>query len=171
MKLLFRKAKLSEIDTALLILKQAASFLQSKKVNQWDFWLQPPKDKINWVKEGFKNGEFYFVENESTQLIGMFRLLTKDELYWGEQESDAYYVHSLVVKQEFTGMQYGSKILAKIESELIKKGVLKLRLDCNASNPVLCAYYEEKGFVKVGQKKMPHSLNYLYEKELNQIIY
>lgn len=170
MKLLFRKAKLSEIDTALLLLKQAASFLQSKKVNQWDFWLQPPADKINWVKEGFKNGEYYFVENETTKLIGMYRLLAEDELYWGKQELDAYYIHSFVVKQEFSGMQFGSKILAKIECELIKKGVLKLRLDCKASNPALCTYYEEKGFMKVGQKKMPHSLNYLYEKKLNHII-
>ena len=115
MKLLFRKAKLSEIDTALLLLKQAASFLQSKKVNQWDFWLQPPADKINWVKEGFKNGEYYFVENETTKLIGMYRLLAEDELYWGKQELDSYYIHSLVVKQEVSGMQFGSKILAKIE--------------------------------------------------------
>jgi ribosomal protein S18 acetylase RimI-like enzyme len=94
----------------------------------------------------------------------MFRLLVEDELYWGKQPVTARYVHSFVVEKQFAGQQIGSKILAQLEHHLIENDIFRFRLDCNASNPALCAYYEKHGFKKVGEKQLPHSLNNLYEK-------
>jgi ribosomal protein S18 acetylase RimI-like enzyme len=166
MELFFRKARESEFSTALQLLKQAAQTLQNKQINQWAFWLNPTETQCDWIRAGFTNQEFYFVENIDNQFVAMFRLLAEDELYWGKQSVNARYVHSLVVEKSFAGQQIGSKIIAQIEQDLIEKGIFRFRLDCNASNPVLCAYYEKHGFVKVGEKQMPHSLNNLYEKIL-----
>lgn len=166
MRLHFRKANIEEINLALSLLKQAAETLKEKGVNQWGFWINPNEDKINWVKEGFYNNEFFFAENSNSEIVGMFRLLEQDELYWGIQPIKANYIHSLVVDKKFAGKNIGKLMMSLIENLVINKGILNLRLDCNASNPVLCNYYEKLNLIKVGEKQMPHSLNNLYEKNL-----
>jgi ribosomal protein S18 acetylase RimI-like enzyme len=166
----FRKANQDELTTALSLLKQAAQRLKDKQINQWGFWLDPPTERINWIKEGFDNNEFYFVENNHGEVIAMFRLMEEDEMYWGHQTDLAYYIHSLVVAPGHTGQKLGERIIEEVESMATTKGIKLLRLDCNASNPALCGYYERLGFVKVGEKQMPHSLNNLYEKVLGQVL-
>lgn len=165
-ELIFKKAVLRELDTVLLLLKQAAVGLQEKNIDQWSIWLNPDATKVNWIKEGLEAGEFYFVETGNNKIAGMFRLMEQDELYWGKQEVPARYVHSLIVTPAFKGSNTGKSIMAVIEQQVIAEGIYLLRLDCIASNPKLCAYYESMGFVKKGIKQMPHSLNNLYEKTL-----
>lgn len=166
MELQFRLMKSDEFGLALLMLTEAAQHLKDKGVNQWSHWLQPGEDQVAWIKEGFAKREFYAVENRDSVIIAMFRLMQEDLLYWGAQKDEARYVHSLVVKRDFAGMQLGTRILEQIGSDLIKAGVSKFRLDCNAANAWLCKYYEQQGFTKVGMVQMTHSLNNLYEKAL-----
>lgn len=142
--------------------------LQEKGVNQWSIWLKPDADKINWITAGFIAGEFYFVETESGDFAGMFRLMQQDNLYWGKQETAARYIHSLVVAAKYKGQHTGKLILQKIEQQVINEGIDLLRLDCIASNTRLCNYYESLGFIKKGEKQMPHSMNNLYQKKLNK---
>jgi len=61
----------------------------------------------------------------------------------------------------------GKKVLNLVLNQAIEQSIPLLRLDCIASNQRLCSYYENQGFVKVGEKQMPHSLNNLYEKQLS----
>jgi GNAT superfamily N-acetyltransferase len=161
-----RLATPAEIDTALFLLKSAAENLEEKGIDQWGIWLNPPVEKIKWVEDGFSNCEFYFIIIE-TRIAGMYRLLNEDELYWGIQELNARYVHSLVVLKEFSGQQIGIRVLEQLIAEARTDGIPVFRLDCNAANTVLCQYYEKLGFVKVGEKQMPHSLNNLYEIKLS----
>ncbi len=165
MDLIFKQAQQSELQHIFLLLKSAALRLQNNNVNQWGFWLNPNEDKIKWIEEGLSNNEFFFIESKHTT-IGMFRLSYKDLLYWGEQKDEANYIHSLVIKEEFSGSQIGKKVIDQIIKNSIKKGIYTLRLDCNALNKKLCKYYESQGFVKVGEIQMPHSLNTLFEKSL-----
>lgn len=160
-----RPASSTEIKIALGLLKSAATTLQQKGIDQWSIWLDPPTEKISWVEAGFANGEFYFILIED-RIAGMYRLLTEDELYWGPQDVKAWYVHSLVVLQEFSGQQIGKRVLAQLINEAKTRGIPMFRLDCNAANKDLCAYYENLGFKQVGAKQMPHSLNNLYEMKL-----
>jgi ribosomal protein S18 acetylase RimI-like enzyme len=160
-----RQAGLAETTTALILLKSAAATLQQKGIDQWGIWLNPPADKIKWVEEGFANGEFYFILIEN-RVAGMYRLLTSDELYWGPQEVNARYIHSLVVLNEFSGQQIGRRVLEQQITAAREAGIPLFRLDCNAANKALCSYYEQLGFRQVGVKQMPHSLNCLYELEL-----
>tara|TARA_B100001287_G_scaffold86610_1_gene72486 strand:- start:13 stop:153 length:141 start_codon:yes stop_codon:yes gene_type:complete len=41
-----RKSEISEFNIALKLLKSAAEFLSDKNINQWDYWTNPPKEKI-----------------------------------------------------------------------------------------------------------------------------
>ena len=170
MNIKFHLAKQSEMKIALDLLRCAALSLKSKKIDQWSFWLNPTTDKIEWIQEGFERKEFYFI-TDSEQLLGMIRLQDADLLYWGKRDDQAKYIHSLVIKEEFAGNQIGKRVIEQIIQDTINQGVFILRLDCNASNDKLCKYYENLGFVKVGQKQMPHSLNNLYQKELIRELY
>jgi ribosomal protein S18 acetylase RimI-like enzyme len=165
-KIVHRQAQPEEIGQALALLKESALAIQAKGLAQWSVWLDPAPEKIEWVEEGFGRHEFYFVETEEGQLAGMYRLLAEDLLYWGKLPDNAAYIHSLVVRKEFAGQDLGKQIIQEIEENLIKNGTRILRLDCNAANVWLCNYYEQQGFVKTGEKQMPHALNHLYEKNL-----
>lgn len=147
-------------------LKNAAFDLKQKGIHQWSYWLDPPTEKKEWVQSGFENHEFYFIEIGSER-AGMFRLMETDELYWGVQKDAARYLHSLVVVKEFSGQQIGQQVIQWILAKMKLENISLLRLDCDASNRDLCAYYEKKGFVKVGAKQMPLSLNNLYELRTN----
>jgi len=161
----FRKASTHELEIALAMLKEAAKKLQTNNINQWEYWLNPPQEKINWIEEGFHNNEFYFITQSDT-ILGMFRLLDEDHLYWGVQDEKAKYIHSLVIKEAFTGHQLGKRVIEKLGQLAIQENTFLLRLDCNAENHKLCTYYEKQGFTKVREKQMPLSLNNLYEKRL-----
>lgn len=165
MNFTFRQAQIDETKTALALLKSAAKTLQSKNIDQWTFWLDPTHEKIKWIEDGFANNEFFFIVSNE-QIIGMFRLLNNDSLYWGTQNDNARYIHSLVIDEKFSGNQIGKSVVDKITLDTINNGIFILRLDCNASNDKLCQYYEKQGFTKVGEIQMPHSLNNLYEKQL-----
>jgi ribosomal protein S18 acetylase RimI-like enzyme len=170
MNLTYHLAQNNDLSLILTLLKQASDWLQNQGIKQWSFWQNPPADKVAWLQQGLDNQEFYLVKNQN-ELLGMYRLMNEDELYWGKQSQTAAYIHSLVVKKEFAGQKLGNQILQHIENQLISQKIPLLRLDCVAENTGLCAYYEKQGFVKVGQKQMPHSLNNLYEKKLNTIQY
>lgn len=164
----FRKAEASELPLALSLLKEAALWLQGKETEQWSFWLNPPPEKIAWIKEGFDAEEFSFVY-AGKDLVGMFRLMYFDKKYWGQRPDrfdKAAYIHSLCIRTKYKGQQIGSKILRKVEERLRSEEVPKFRLDCMKANTGLCQYYENEGFKKVGEVEMAWAVQNLYEKIL-----
>jgi RimJ/RimL family protein N-acetyltransferase len=165
----FAPAAETDFPFILSLLKEAAEAIQKKGLQQWKAWLSPQKEQIDWISHGLKNHEFYFVTSLTGQLAGMFRLSNHDELYWGKQEDQAMYLHSLLVRKEFSGQNAGTAIIKQIEKELLSNNIPILRLDCHSGNQWLCNYYESLDFVKVGQKQMPQSLNNLYQKTLIKI--
>ena len=168
MEIIFKKAKKSDLRKALDFFKLASGALAAKKVNQWQYWQDPPQDKIDWVAEGFEKHEFVFVYNSSGEKIAMFRLLNTDTLYWDEKgkEKNVRYIHSLVVPPVYHGREIGKKVMHKIIDQLKEENIKKFRLDCDASNQRLCKYYESYGFIKVGEKTTNYSVNNLYEMRL-----
>ncbi len=165
MEIKFIRALNTELDDALVFFKLASKSLAKKRVSQWSYWVDPPAEKINWVKEGFDNGEFFFVYGPDGNKIAMFRLLEKDTLYWDEKgiEKNTRYIHSLVVLPAYSGQGIGKALINKILDRLKQDKIKKIRLDCDGSNLRLCRYYEDYGFVKVGEKKTKYAVNNLYE--------
>lgn len=157
------------MDLALELFRKTSLSLKARNLTQWSYWADPPEEKVQWVREGFQQGEFFFVHDGAGTFLGMFRLLTIDELYWDEKGRDpsARYVHSLVINPDHSGKGIGSLILSEIIEILRREGVKSLRLDCDSSNSRLCRYYEEQGFMQVGKKVTPYSVNNLYEMKLD----
>jgi ribosomal protein S18 acetylase RimI-like enzyme len=162
----FRNALPSESPIAFTLLKQASQTLAEKNIDQWSYWQDPPEDKIQWIQEGFDNGEFYFVVNASNTVMGMFRLLKSDPMYWGERHDCAIYLHSLVTNKTYAGQKLGNRILEHIAAIYREKGTQYFRLDCLSINPALCSYYTNQGFKQVGTQTLKYGTFNLYQMEL-----
>ena len=161
-----RQITASDIDEVLNLFKAAAEKIAKKNIDHWQYWKNPPIEKVKWVEKGILNNEFFFIKNTKEEVMGMVRILDKDVHYWGENNDKAKYVHSLVVTEEYEGNGIGSKVLQRIENDARDTNCTYLRLDCDSKNPKLCGYYINQGFVKVGQKTLPLSTYNLYQKRL-----
>jgi GNAT superfamily N-acetyltransferase len=162
----FRRARPEELDTVLLLLKQAALWLREKKIDYWQEWLAPPPNMVNWIKKGFSQNEFFLVEQDK-KVIGCFRLQWQDEMMWGKRQDNAGYVHSFTVSRELAGKGYGYRILKMIEQLCQENGKNLLRLDCGSEIPGIRKYYEGFGFKAVGEVTC-YGRYILYEKALDR---
>jgi len=165
MNLSFEQIKPNELAVVLDYLRSAATTLQQKGVSQWTVWLNPQPTNIDWVEKGIRKGKYYLILKEKSR-IGIVRLSETDETYWGQQPSEARYIHSLVIDERFSGLGLGKQVIELMIQQAISDNIPFMRLDCISTNTALCNYYESQGFKKVGQIQMPHSLNNLYEKSI-----
>jgi ribosomal protein S18 acetylase RimI-like enzyme len=170
MELAIRLAKKREIDRAFSLLKGAAVWLKDKNINHWQNWLNPLEREIDWVRQGFESNQFYFALFEN-KVVGMFRLLWNDEMFWGIRENNAGYVHSLTIDRNYHGKGIGWQVIAIIE-DLCRQNIKEyLRLDCADNNVGLCLYYEQCGFTAVGITELNNEKLRLYEKPLFESSY
>ncbi|WP_299119396.1 GNAT family N-acetyltransferase [uncultured Tenacibaculum sp.] len=162
----FYQIEINNKDVVLSLFKEAAIKIAKMNVDHWQYWKNPPLEKIKWVEEGIENKEFYFIKNTDNEIIGMVRILEEDLLYWGKQEDKSLYVHSLVVREHFNKKGLGKIILDKVESLAQQKQYKYLRLDAVSTNVKLCKYYEKQGFNKVGVKELNDTVNNLYQRKV-----
>lgn len=167
MVITFEKANKVDLEALLQALKGAAQKISKKGINHWQYWINPPLEKINWVREGIENGEYFFIKSKS-DTFGIVRILDQDLVYWtAAQNCDrAKYIHSLIIFERYNGRGIGQKVIEAVESIARKEGCSYLRLDCDAHNSKLCQYYENQGFKKVTSKHFLHSTNNLYQKKI-----
>jgi GNAT superfamily N-acetyltransferase len=74
-----------------------------------------------------------------------------DPVFWPDARPDeAGYVHKLCVDRRYAGRDLSRKMLAYAKSACATRGVRLLRLDTDATRPVLRSLYERNGFALVG---------------------
>ena len=120
------------------------------------------------VEDSNTEGTTYLV-HDGGELVGTVALQDTDERSWGEQPPDATYLHRLAFGHDFHGRGLGEQVIGWAAEMATLKGHQFLRLDCDARNTSLCAYYERQGFVKVGTKEIPEYKDYvaaLYQKAI-----
>ena len=166
MDFFLKKVTLNEKTIVFDLLSAAAQILARKKINQWQYWLNPPAEKVIWVEEGIKKEEFFFIVNQKQQTMGVVRVSNDDVLYWGQLNDKAKYIHSLIIHEEFSGNKLGVKVVDRIKEEAILNNVEYLRLDCDCTNKKLCKYYINQGFEQVGQKQLPLGKYNLYQQKI-----
>ncbi len=165
MHIRFKQIFVDDTAAVFALFKTSAEKIWRMQVDHWQYWKNPPADKIKWVKEGIQNKEFFYIYYKGVN-VGMVRILDEDLPYWGAQTEKAKYVHSLVVTEEFNGKGIGNAALQAIGVMAKKDNCTYLRLDADSKNPNLCTYYERLGFKKVGTKTMALSVYNLYQKGL-----
>jgi ribosomal protein S18 acetylase RimI-like enzyme len=133
---------------------------------------------LSWGTEGYSLDEAtelintsptYFIRKDG-EVVATVALQWDDESSWGVQPPVAAYIHRLAVKDGFHGQGLGEQIIDWANEQAVQNGRQFLRLDCDARNTSLCAYYENQGFVKVGTKQIPEYNDYiaaLYERPVS----
>ena len=169
-KIDFLQAHQHDLPIVLQLLKEAAVWLQERKIDYWQDWLNPPPAFRNWIQQGFDRNEFMLVYEHNT-VIGCFRLQWQDELFWGEQADNAGYIHSFTISRCLAGQGKGKQVLGLIELMCRAHGKRYLRLDCGKNISGLCRYYEAYGFQNVGETIVRGEVLTLYEKPISHLIY
>lgn len=144
------RAELADIDATLNVLKEAARWLLSRGINQW----QPEEFTVQLLSGRIERGELY-IARLGNDVAGTMTLQASDEYTWGAKPNDALYVHSLAVRPVYAGQGLGREMLRRAEQLAVAGDKEFLRLDCWAGNKALRSYYREAGFEWRGDKHFP----------------
>jgi len=140
-----------DLQTVVVILDDAAKWLQGRGIDQWPF----PFPRRH-IQRRFQTAEVYLGMYEG-QAIGTFSLHWSDQLdqLWSDLPDEAGYLHGLAVRRAFAGHGIGTEMLRHAERIVAAARKPYLRLDCWSENYPLCQYYERCGFVDRGVIKLP----------------
>lgn len=148
------KAVAGDESAVLAVMRDAAEWLKERGVNQWNGMLTPKGPEL--VDHRVKTGVAYLAALNGEKM-GTVAILWEDVFVWDEKGRDglAGYIHGLAVLRKYAGKNLGREILKWAMDEISAQRPA-IRLDCMAENPRLCHYYEELGFLNVGQKSYPN---------------
>ena len=101
--------------------------------------------------------------------IGSVTLVWTDPFIWGDRNAPAGYIHMLMVDRAHAHCGLGRSLLGWAEQRITRSGHRRARLDCVRTNMDLRAYYEDAGYVLVGDREFEGNIPSvaLYEKVLS----
>lgn len=151
-----RQAQVEDTEEVLSMLVETAEWFQRNGSTQWQDLLKGIDS--HRTAEAIEGGDVFVCKAEG-DLAGMIILLEKpsewDRKLWGLEEneqSDAIYLHRLVVRRKYAKHQLGQAILNWCKQSIHFDGKSKIRLDCLADNAFLRGYYPSLGYSFVGEK-------------------
>jgi protein-tyrosine phosphatase len=127
---------------------------------------QPPRPIRAILAERVARGEVYAASRDGVP-VAMLTLQWSDPYAWADQPPGvAAYVHGLAARHEAAGQGVGLALLRHVERVVAAAGGTAVRLDCDADNPRLRAYYERAGYVHRGDVALPHRRASRYERRV-----
>ena len=158
------QAQPADLEIILDILEEAAQWLASRNIDQWQPGIFRGSRRQSIVNR-LSQGEIYLARRDG-EAIGTLTLQWSDKLVWGDVPDDAGYVHSLAIRRVFAGVGIGRQMLQWAENMVASSGKRYLRLDCMAENAALRRYYEQAGFAYRGDIESKGWKASLYEKQV-----
>lgn len=149
-----RLARPDEIDVVLGLIDHAAGWLRDKK--QTDQWAEPwpsPQGRWNRVNEALADGETWLLF-DMRRAIGTVSIKSQghEELWTAqERETEAVYLHRLVVHRDYAGIGLGAELIdwAGREGASQRQHAELIRIDVWTDNKALHDYYRGLGFKDV----------------------
>ncbi|PXX69157.1 acetyltransferase (GNAT) family protein [Nocardia tenerifensis] len=142
----------SDADDITNLRNRLAQWMVDNGIEQWI----PGEYPTAHVAEEAARGEWFVWRDEAGALNGVVRLVWRDPDFWGEDDdTDAGYVHGLMVAPELRGRGIGERILRFCADHTLANGVTLQRLDTAASNQVLRKYYTAQGFTELREVPLP----------------
>jgi GNAT superfamily N-acetyltransferase len=102
------------------------------------------------IRSRVASGTLYAVR-DGDDAVGFFSLDVSRSQWWPVDGTPALYLAGMVVARSARGRGVGGLIIKWCIAEAAHLGCQYVRLDCHASNPWLCRYYEAHGFVSCGR--------------------
>ena len=117
-------------------------------IDQW----RPGDLPLSWIELCVAQG-WVFAARRDTNLIGSLTLVWEDPFVWGSRNEAAGYVHMVMVDRAFARLGLGRSLLDWAEQRIIRAGHRRPRLDCVRTNVALREYFEDAGYVLVGDRE------------------
>ena len=142
MSIEIRRASEPEAFLVSEILGEAVTWLQRRGVPMWT----PDDVSVRGVEDDVNAGNFFLAWSDQVA-VGTMCLTNSDPLFWPDALPDeAVYAHRLAVRRAQSGGHVSSVLLRWAVDQARARGVLYLRLDCEASRQSLRRIYERFGF-------------------------
>lgn len=146
-----RIAREDESEQIINILKEAALWIQSQGIDQWQYLLQGGDDEE--IKQAVCRGTTYIVV-KGDKPAATFALSSEQNdwdrhIFGNDAQHDSLYLHRLAVKPDFMKNGLGAGILKWIENH-ITTDKKYLKLDCVGNNQKLNEFYLINGFEHFG---------------------
>lgn len=138
---IMRRAGVADVPAVISILEGASSWLRDRDVRQW-----PKRFAAELVQPAVQAGETWLVEEDHEVVATV--TLDFDDPAWEDLPDSALYLHRMAVSRHGRGL--GVWILAWASNVATTTDREFVRLDCLASNTLLCRYYEANGFQAQG---------------------
>lgn len=144
-ELSFAIATQSDVDRVLALVRARAEWIRSLGSRQWQAFLSDDAEAI--VARLIATGRTQLVTCDGRD-VGTLRLDWTDERFWGARGLDgsAGYVHTLATHRDFAGHRLAARMLQWACDRIVEAGRHLLRIDCDATNAKLVAYYRSFGF-------------------------
>jgi GNAT superfamily N-acetyltransferase len=124
----------------------------------------PPGPLPERFAASIARGEMYLARLDGVPAAKI--VLQRQDALWEDTAGEAIYVRGLATHRDFAGKGVGLALLAWAERVAAAEGGPSIRLDCDADNPGIRAYYERAGFAHRGDVRLPHRTASRYEKRL-----
>ncbi|MGO9449561.1 MAG: GNAT family N-acetyltransferase [Candidatus Binataceae bacterium] len=160
------RAAITDYDTVMAILREAADWLSARGISQWEHWYMDSGKRI--LRERLENHDVYLFRRDDFP-IGTLTIQWSDPEVWGERGIDglAGYVHGIAIARSVGGMRVGERLLEWAVATIAARGRRFARLDAMASNALICRYYEKRGFHPLGTALLfGNFTTRLFEREL-----
>jgi GNAT superfamily N-acetyltransferase len=118
-------------------------------------WWLPGEYPAAVVAEEAARGEWFVWRDNPDVLTAAVRIVWRDPEFWGEDDTEAGYIHGLMVAPEHRGRELGSRIVQFCAEYTLAHGISRQRLDTAAGNSVLRKYYATQGFTEVRETRLP----------------
>ncbi len=156
-----REAPTADLDAVLSILEDAARWMVRQRIEGWT----PGSFSRRRIAEIIGCSEMYLALLAG-QAVGTFALQWSDEEIWRRVPDNAGYIHGLAAHRDFADMGVGRELLSWTENRVSRSGKNYLRLDCEAENDALNAYYMRAGSIHKGWTVVRGLEVSLYEKRV-----
>ena len=145
------------------VLQEAARALEARGQPLWSQHELTP----DALRKAYPDSEMYLGFYEGEAVAGMI-LLANDPLFWPDvQRGESLFIHKLAVVPKVQGRGMAAQMLAFALDRTLEQGKRYVRLDTAAERPKVRAFYEQHGFVHVGERKVEQFDVALYEKKVD----
>ncbi|WP_330229043.1 GNAT family N-acetyltransferase [Nocardia sp. NBC_00508] len=129
-----------------------AQWMIDNGIGQW----VPGEYPAATVAEEVERGEWYVWREKPETLVAAVRLIWRDPEFWGaDDDTDAGYIHGLMVAPEHRGRALGPRILQFCADHTLARGITRQRLDTASDNLALRKYYAAQGFTELREATLP----------------
>jgi hypothetical protein len=141
-----------DIKFIYVLFEEAITYIKKNNYVGWTTY-----DK-NFINEDINN-KLQFKIVSKNEVLCIFSICFSDILIWREMEnSDAIYLHRIVVNPKFKGQKQFDKILNWITKLARSTGLKYIRMDTWAENKNIIEYYKSYGFKHLENYITPNTI-------------